>query len=58
MPEKRLERTREAYQPDKAIDRETGISIRFIRQYDVKADQWPQAIDYYWPQLVCSLPSE
>lgn len=26
---------------DKVVDRDTGISIRFVRQYDVKADLNP-----------------
>ncbi len=30
---------------DRAVDKETGISIRFIRQYDPTQDQYPTEMD-------------
>ncbi len=34
---------------DKVTDRESGISIRFVKQYDMKADLTPT----YWSMCAC-----
>lgn len=40
MPEARLQRTRELYAAD-VVSSDIGISLRFIRAYDVEADKSP-----------------
>lgn len=34
--------------PTRMFDRQTGISIRFVRQYDVVADRLPRRLDVYF----------